>query len=453
MRFPVEGIKAAISGSDRELRTDAAYYFAVCRSQDPSLMPLIIDVAERYGTSEAFSSYHFCDRLPQTLETVRWILHQSSQNLISPFTREAILFEADAELRKKLKGEFANATWMDEKARQQLEMMPDLSEKSADDLWRELEELTRREDAEIRSDKDDDEWDTDDDRDVGYFQQTEWLVCALSERSPALEERVLKALDVDPDCEGPEGLMLELAINLAGRWRMESAIPRLIELYKKIIEFTHAEWVENVCYQALIRIGSDSVVRNLAVRYPDFDAPTKISAAEVLMHISTDLCVRTLLDLYAEEKDPGCQARLLLAALQNFERDAIPLARDYVLAEPLDEDRLDVRSKLLSVCRITGDRFPEFDEWLVDSADDARYRQNLDAGGDFDDEYFDDEFDDEDDAWDDGPCDDDDDGEADNQQEFHPSTIVREEPRVGRNDPCPCGSGKKFKKCCYGKSR
>ncbi|MBU6375458.1 MAG: YchJ family protein [Bdellovibrionales bacterium] len=27
-------------------------------------------------------------------------------------------------------------------------------------------------------------------------------------------------------------------------------------------------------------------------------------------------------------------------------------------------------------------------------------------------------------------------------------TIRREEPKVGRNDPCPCGSGKKFKKCC-----
>ena len=24
----------------------------------------------------------------------------------------------------------------------------------------------------------------------------------------------------------------------------------------------------------------------------------------------------------------------------------------------------------------------------------------------------------------------------------------RAEPQVGRNDPCPCGSGKKFKKCC-----
>ena len=27
-------------------------------------------------------------------------------------------------------------------------------------------------------------------------------------------------------------------------------------------------------------------------------------------------------------------------------------------------------------------------------------------------------------------------------------TIRREEPKVGRNDPCPCGSGKKYKKCC-----
>jgi SEC-C motif domain protein len=25
---------------------------------------------------------------------------------------------------------------------------------------------------------------------------------------------------------------------------------------------------------------------------------------------------------------------------------------------------------------------------------------------------------------------------------------VRPEPKIGRNDPCPCGSGKKYKKCC-----
>jgi SEC-C motif-containing protein len=28
------------------------------------------------------------------------------------------------------------------------------------------------------------------------------------------------------------------------------------------------------------------------------------------------------------------------------------------------------------------------------------------------------------------------------------TTVVRDSPKVGRNEPCPCGSGKKYKKCC-----
>ena len=30
-----------------------------------------------------------------------------------------------------------------------------------------------------------------------------------------------------------------------------------------------------------------------------------------------------------------------------------------------------------------------------------------------------------------------------------PTTVKRSQPKVGRNDPCPCGSGKKYKKCHY----
>ncbi len=29
-----------------------------------------------------------------------------------------------------------------------------------------------------------------------------------------------------------------------------------------------------------------------------------------------------------------------------------------------------------------------------------------------------------------------------------PMTVKRQGKKVGRNDPCPCGSGKKYKKCC-----
>lgn len=29
-----------------------------------------------------------------------------------------------------------------------------------------------------------------------------------------------------------------------------------------------------------------------------------------------------------------------------------------------------------------------------------------------------------------------------------PTTLERHHPKIGCNDPCPCGSGKKFKNCC-----
>jgi SEC-C motif-containing protein len=38
-------------------------------------------------------------------------------------------------------------------------------------------------------------------------------------------------------------------------------------------------------------------------------------------------------------------------------------------------------------------------------------------------------------------------------QEITAPTVRREGPAVGRNDPCPCGSGKKYKKCCGANAR
>lgn len=33
-------------------------------------------------------------------------------------------------------------------------------------------------------------------------------------------------------------------------------------------------------------------------------------------------------------------------------------------------------------------------------------------------------------------------------KEYKKSKIIVKEDKIGRNDPCPCGSGKKYKKCC-----
>jgi SEC-C motif domain protein len=38
--------------------------------------------------------------------------------------------------------------------------------------------------------------------------------------------------------------------------------------------------------------------------------------------------------------------------------------------------------------------------------------------------------------------------EGEDHHHEKPQTVVRTEPKIGRNDPCSCGSGKKYKKCC-----
>ena len=46
--------------------------------------------------------------------------------------------------------------------------------------------------------------------------------------------------------------------------------------------------------------------------------------------------------------------------------------------------------------------------------------------------------------------DDDDDDDDDEYLYYEDKRLepIRTEPKVGRNDPCTCGSGKKYKKCC-----
>ncbi|MBS4537120.1 SEC-C domain-containing protein [Clostridium sp. D2Q-11] len=37
------------------------------------------------------------------------------------------------------------------------------------------------------------------------------------------------------------------------------------------------------------------------------------------------------------------------------------------------------------------------------------------------------------------------------KKQYDKTVIVVKENKIGRNDPCPCGSGKKYKKCCLNK--
>jgi len=69
-------------------------------------------------------------------------------------------------------------------------------------------------------------------------------------------------------------------------------------------------------------------------------------------------------------------------------------------------------------------------QWMIAGAARA-YRHFQDARGTFVDGITDEEF-----------------GDDYQDDDYYPETYVRTEPKIGRNDLCPCGSGKKYKKCC-----
>jgi len=84
---------------------------------------------------------------------------------------------------------------------------------------------------------------------------------------------------------------------------------------------------------------------------------------------------------------------------------------------------------------LTKERSDELLQWMFAGAARA-YRYFADARREFVDGIADEDFDEE---FDNEQLDD---------EDYYPETYVRPEPKIGRNEPCPCGSGKKYKRCC-----
>ncbi len=72
--------------------------------------------------------------------------------------------------------------------------------------------------------------------------------------------------------------------------------------------------------------------------------------------------------------------------------------------------------------------------------------RETDQWDDYEDEYYDEDDDDDFDEYDefDLPLEDD----ATFKNQPHPKLSITGENKTGRNQPCPCGSGKKYKNCC-----
>ena len=429
MRLSAENVKEAILSPDQELREAAVYYFSGSHSDDPTLMPKVIEAFERYENA-AFETFSFLDDLVQTNESVAWLCRQVEQ--LNPDADErtsnfftgcvAALRHADAAVLKPHDATIAGLKQLDDDSKKVIADRIYVGSFTPDALWREFTSFCEAQDQEEQAE--------DDDIEFGYA-----VADALAHYPASCAERVLAIVGQ----KGENWLEL-LAVRIAGRLRLEAAVPHLIAL---IEDFD--TWVCEEAQDALARIGTDFVVERLADRVPTADHGLRLGIACLLEHIHTDSSVTACLDLYSKEEDSGLQGYWLQAILMNFSTEGIEPARQYILNTSKTPDVLEVREALLVACKMLGFEFPELAEWRADSQNDIEFRRAwykdhalVRLADTFEIEH------EEDSSWDEEVLEDD-------FGDEEPDTVIHHDQKVGRNDPCPCGSGKKYKKCCLNK--
>ncbi len=250
------------------------------------------------------------------------------------------------------------------------------------------------------------------------------MVEALARDGDRHAERMMALLAVKVEVfeDNPLMWMEPLMVRLAGELRHRPAIPMIVA---KLHE--DAEVLSEECQCALVKIGTDAAIQAVRHDYPTAEWHFRLYATGVLGRVHTDAAVSACIELLEQEKDLELQNWLAQSLVEHFSTEGNEVARRVLLDDP---DQFDLQRALVPACTLTGQDFPELEGWRKEIEEKIRPRPFLYRPA--------------------------------------PATTPRQAPapppprpltpfmktdrKVGRNDLCPCGSGKKFKKCCMNKS-
>lgn len=448
MRLSEDKIKEAILHPDLDVRDAAIRYFYSSTIPDFTLMPLAIQAIERYGRIRAFSFTHYLKPLPQTEQTIEWIIAELQSDCEGrPEERyfyflnlSRLLCRIEMPLIAQRTPDIFNAPHLDPKEKlafqERLEIVGWNPEKCWQELWRHCEVNKDKNDlAEI---------------DLGHALR---IVEALARQPREYEGQIVALLaeQVYDSRHDARKWLQPLMANLAGTIRLHEAIPLLVGNLGHPFSF-----LADQSMVALARIGGDDVVAAVCDPFPRRSRDFRLWASDLLCKIHLDVTVQRVHGLLPGETDLAIRLNLCEALLDHFSDDGIEPARQLILKHRIDPNLRRLRSSLVAVCKIMGSRFPEFAVWHEQAKADAEaareqtqeiQKLTYEAGGDA----------------------------AllalklkakaaqlqakKNGLEAEVAEKLRllarrsasghsSRDRVGRNDPCPCGSGKKFKQCC-----
>ena len=451
MRLTEEQIKQAILHEDVLVRSLALDHFCESFSEDPSVMPHAIHAVEKYGWKDVVHHYHSTlGNLALTAETAAWVVQrlerreESATGKGNAFRNAllASLLDAPIDLLQPLRDRILRLDLLEDSPRELLDLRFEWSTKPPQACWDELESLAK----ECASP----------DREAfpsAEIRRAEAVISVFAPRSEGFADLVLELLapKLGEDGTDPRLWLQGMMIILAGRMRLAGAAPLLVQRL-----YDDWDWYSEECQESLKRIGGQAALDAICDEYASAPWHVRLFAAGALEASRAEEATQRLTQLLELERgfaENGAESSLLLsgigsALVHQFETSALHIARELINEYEYDSEVRWIRREFIAASLMLDEPIPEFDEWKQAVERELRREQSWYTEG----PHFAGRgkrlpdapsiFDAAEDAG----------GPLPTAPLHEPRTavapITRTAARVGRNDPCPCGSGKKYKKCC-----
>lgn len=217
-------------------------------------------------------------------------------------------------------------------------------------------------------------------------------------------------------------------VRMAGQLRLVQKVPSFIELFK-----LDADYMSESIQAAVVAMNSLEALAAWGPQYPSLEWHARLYLAGCCDRIrepGVDLFIESLLEV---EKDADLLDQLMVALSVQPTESATEQSAAYYRENQDNPEVQEIAENLFVLHEVQGRNHPDLPLWrTVSEQDHARMASSL-RGGSFrglqpdfaNSDNFAMDFDDS-----------------------QKNTPCIANPKTGRNEPCPCGSGKKYKKCC-----
>jgi len=408
-------LKKYITHDDRQVRQFIVEYFVEGHIADQDIMPLLLDAYENDPEKEEASILlYYAARLPQTVETIKRVYKLQPIDSNAMFHIDNILAYADLELLRQYNDirprmEYANKILNDRFY---------LSTIETANLWNEL-------------------WRYSESGEGNNLHQFNYSYCyliidELVQRNDFPMDKFREKLKqyYPPEYSGWDDTFLSY---IAGELRLTEAIPFLIDNLK-----IDGDFLCEKSAVALAKIGTNEVVRAVYREYLNESRHFRIYSSGVLEKTKVSECEEIIIDILAKEKDITLKTMLANALCCQLSVKGIPLVMN-LINKGYDTMVVSLEERMYVNCIINGIDRSELPKWRENIKKEELRRKEAKKKfeqGNFNIEDLKNSFE----------------KLCDRMKETKKlNELYKADYKVGRNDPCPCGSGKKYKKCCLNK--